>query len=76
MAGATFLAGYIVVRAASFHHVDQIINLSIPGARLSSAIELLGIIIIALAAARALRPRPQHTPPRPRSLIEAVARHR
>ncbi len=77
LAGAAFLVSYVVIRAASFHHIDQIINLSIPGARLSSVIELGGIAIIAVGAARALRPRP-HTPPPvgPQHLIEVVGRYR
>lgn len=76
LAGAAFLVTYVIVRAASFHHFDQIINLSIPGARLSSVIELGGIAIIAAAATMAMRTR---TPPqagRASSLLEAVARHR
>ncbi len=79
VAGATFLVSYVVVRAASFHHFDQIINLSIPGARLSSVIELVGIVIIGGSAARALgRPTPVVPPRRPAasSLIDAVARYR
>ncbi len=75
VAGATFLVGYVIVRAASFHHVDQIISLSIPGARLSSLIELVGIAIVGGSAFRALRRR---EPPRsdPRSLVEIVGRFR
>ena len=75
VAGATFLVSYVIVRAASFHHVDQIINLSIPGARLSSVIELVGISIVGTSAFRALRRR---EPPqaRPGSLVEIVGRYR
>ena len=77
LAGAAFLVSYVVIRAASFHHVDQIINLSIPGARLSSVIELGGIAIIAVGAARALRPRRPAPPPvAPQHLIEIVGRYR
>lgn len=75
--GATFLVAYVVIRAASFHHVDQIINLSVPGARLSSVIELAGIAVIGVAAARAVRARPGASAPKnPLKLIEAVARFR
>ena len=56
VAGATFLISYVIIRAASFHHVDHIINMSIPGARLSSVIELFGIATIGFAAVRALKP--------------------
>ena len=77
LAGAAFLVSYVVIRAASFHHIDAIINLSIPGARLSSVIELVGIAIIAGAAGWALRaPSLPPGPDRKRSLLEAVARHR
>lgn len=77
VAGAAFLVSYVVIRAASFHHVDQIISLGIPGARLSSAIELAGIAVIGTGAARSLRGRrPAPSPANPLALIEAVGRHR
>ena len=78
LAGATFLAVYVVIRAASFHHIDQILNLDIPGARLSSVIEVAGIAIIAVSAAQALRPhpRPPEPNPNPLSLLEIVNKFR
>jgi len=75
LAGAGFLGSYVVVRAASFHHVDQIINLGVSGARLSSVIEIVGIAVIGVSAFRASR-RSEEKNPKPRSLVEIVAKHR
>ncbi len=75
LVGAASLVGYVVVRAASFHHVDRIINLSIPGARLSSVIELVGIAIIGVSARKALAIPPKPGPG-PKSLVEIVSKFR
>ncbi len=74
LAGATFLAVYILIRAASFHHIDQILNLDVPGVRLSSVIEVAGIAIIGVSAMRALRsrPRPPESKLNPLSLLHIV----
>ena len=50
LAGATFLTGFVVIRAASFHHVDQMIGFDIGGFKLNWAFELGGILCIGLAA--------------------------
>src|SRR5690242_15965727 len=52
LVGSAFLTCFVVIRAASFHHVDQMIGLSIGGFRLNWAIELGGIFCIGLAAWR------------------------
>jgi len=50
--GAAFLTCFVVIRAASFHHVDEMIGLSIGGFKLNWAIELGGISCIGLCAWR------------------------
>ena len=76
LVGAALLASYVVIRAASFHHVDRIINLAVPGARLSSVIEIAGIAIIGVSAARASRPPRPGASTKPPSLVEIVAKFR
>ena len=41
--GAAVLIGFIVIRAASFHHVDHILSLPVGGVKLHRVIELVGI---------------------------------
>jgi hypothetical protein len=56
--GLCSLLTFIVVRAASFHHFDIFISSKLLGARMNWILELTGIALIALSAARsALRPR-------------------
>jgi hypothetical protein len=50
LVGSVFLTCFVVIRAASFHHVDQMIGLSIGGFKLNWVIELGGIICIGQAA--------------------------
>ena len=50
LAGAAFLVCFVVIRAASFHHVDQMIGMEIGGFKLNWVLELGGIICIAQAA--------------------------
>jgi len=52
LAGIGFLACFIVVRAASFHHVDQFLNFSPGGVRMNWILELGGIAAIAWPAWR------------------------
>jgi hypothetical protein len=51
--GLGFLASFIVIRAASFHHVDELLHAG--PVRLNWVFELTGIGLIALAAHRAAR---------------------
>jgi len=49
-AGLIVLFAFILVRAASFHHIDYWVTISIAGLRSGWWLELLGIAIIACAA--------------------------
>lgn len=56
--GLISLVTFIVIRAASFHHVDVLIGSEILGVRINWLLELGGIALIALSAAHSiLRPR-------------------
>lgn len=48
--GLCFLVTFIVVRAASFHHVDQFLGEELNGLRWNGILELGGILIISTAA--------------------------
>jgi len=54
-AGFVLLGAFICVRAASFHHVDRILNSGILGARFNWIIELGGISLVAVSAFGAAR---------------------
>lgn len=58
--GLMFLGFYVLVRAASFHHVDQFLGLGTEGFRLAWLVELGGIAITTVAAM--LPHRPAQTP--------------
>lgn len=49
-AGMCFLICFIVIRAASFHDVDKFLGSELGGARWNWIIEILGILMIAIAA--------------------------
>jgi hypothetical protein len=60
--GVTFIFGFVVVRAASFHHVDMFLAARIGGMRWNWVLELGGITAVAVSAFRVspraeLRPR-------------------
>jgi len=48
--GATFLIAFVVIRAASFHHIDRLITSSIFGFRWNWILEMGGIIVVLLAS--------------------------
>lgn len=48
--GLSSLGAFIVIRAASFHHVDKFISGTIIGARWSSLLEIVGAATVALSA--------------------------
>ena len=50
--GSLFLLTFIVIRAVSFHHVDAILSTRVFGFKMNWALELTGILLISLAAAR------------------------
>ena len=52
--GLVVLALFVLVRAASFHHVDRVLHTQLGGQRLHFWLELAGIVVIGLAAAAAL----------------------
>jgi hypothetical protein len=61
IAGMLFILGFVVIRAASFHHVDAFLAARLGGLRWNWILELGGIAVVALAALRiVLAP-----PPRP-----------
>jgi hypothetical protein len=49
--GLVILLAFIIIRAASFHHIDYWVTISIAGLRSGWWLELLGIAIVATAAA-------------------------
>jgi hypothetical protein len=53
--GGVFLMCFIVVRAASFHHVDQLLGVQVGALKMNHILELGGIGCIALGALRAQR---------------------
>lgn len=55
MVGTVFLGCFIVVRAASFHHVDQLLLSEIGGLRINWILEIGGIVWVGLAAWLAIK---------------------
>lgn len=53
--GLCSLITFIVIRAASFHHVDVLLGSELMGVRVNWILELGGIALIALSAARSAR---------------------
>jgi hypothetical protein len=53
LVGFVCLAGFVLVRAASFHHVDSLINFRLGGMRMNWMLELGSIGILALGAWKA-----------------------
>lgn len=56
LTGLVFLGAYVLIRAASFHHVDHFLGLGTDGFRLAWLVELGGIVITATAALLPERP--------------------
>lgn len=52
--GVCLIYTYVIIRAASFHHVDRFINSSLFGARWNWILEIGGVAIVATAAAGSL----------------------
>ncbi|MFO1497027.1 MAG: hypothetical protein U1G07_01295 [Verrucomicrobiota bacterium] len=50
LAGGIFLATFVIVRAVSFHHVDQMLGMDLGGFRLNWLLELGGISGVAAGA--------------------------
>lgn len=51
-AGLLFLLTFLLVRAISFHHVDAFLGTRVLGFKANWALELTGILLVGLAAAR------------------------
>ncbi len=51
--GVCLIYTYVLIRAASFHHIDRFINAEILGARWNWILEVGGIAIVIVAATRA-----------------------
>jgi hypothetical protein len=52
--GMSFILGFVVIRAASFHNIDAFLGTRLGGLRWNWILELGGISIVAAAAARVL----------------------
>ncbi len=64
LAGLLLLAAFVLLRAASFHHVDVLLRTQLFGTRAWVVIELAGILVVALGAIWAIaRARPPSHPP-------------
>jgi len=48
--GTTLVIGYVLIRAASFHHVDRFIGKTILGFRWNWILEMSGIVLVLLAS--------------------------
>lgn len=64
LAGFAVLTAFVVIRAASFHNVDQIIGLDLLGLRINTIFELGGILIVGAGAIGRLRSAPSVRTPR------------
>ncbi len=56
--GLISLLAFIVIRAASFHHVDMLLGHEVLGFRLNWILELGGIGLVGLGAVQSMRHRP------------------
>ena len=57
--GLAMLGGFVMIRAASFHHIDVFMRTPVAGLKLHTVLELAGILVVILGAAL---PRPQPKP--------------
>jgi len=55
-AGILFIMAFVLIRASSFHHVDQLLGLQLGGFKMNWALELSGILFLAHAALQMVRP--------------------
>jgi len=60
LAGVIFLGCFIVIRAASFHHIDQMLGWQFGYLRMNHLLECGGIVLVALAAANTWRAGKHH----------------
>jgi hypothetical protein len=52
LAGFVLLVVFVIVRAASFHHIDQLINFRLAGVRMNWVLELGALGLVAVGAIR------------------------
>jgi hypothetical protein len=64
IAGIVFILGFVVIRAASFHHVDLFLAARLGGMKWNWILELGGIAVVSVAAVRVVL-EPPGRPPRP-----------
>jgi hypothetical protein len=50
LAGTTIVIGFVLIRAASFHHIDRFIGNTVLGARWNWILEMGGICVVLLAS--------------------------
>jgi hypothetical protein len=53
VAGIVYLATFVVIRAASFHHVDHLLHVGLDHVKVNHVLELGGIALIGWGAGRA-----------------------
>lgn len=63
LGGLALLVCFVITRATSFHHVDQLIGMSLMGLRFNAIFELSGIGVIAAGAYRQIRSRADRNDP-------------
>lgn len=51
LVGLVLLGGFVMIRAASFHHVDIVLRTEVAGLRLHMLLEFAGILIVIIGAA-------------------------
>lgn len=54
LSGLIFLSGFVIIRAASFHHVDLFLKYDIGGMRMNWIFEIGGILLVAAGASKSL----------------------
>jgi hypothetical protein len=59
LGGLAMLGVFVLVRAASFHHVDVALRAPVFGLKLHVVLELVGIAVVIFGAVRALRTAPK-----------------
>jgi hypothetical protein len=57
--GLFFILSFIVIRAASFHHFEEVLASEVLGARMNWVLELTGIYLIAAAGIKEMRTLPR-----------------
>lgn len=54
LTGAVFVTSFVVIRAASFHHVDVLLGMRLGGIKMSAILELPGILCVIASASYTL----------------------